>query len=268
MEPTISTYAPEMTAAGTALQELQDVLEQSGIEQSLLGLQRAVSEASNREAFTPPVPETLVETGLHFATVEQLILKHLYNRGEVIGRELANLLGLKFSLIDGILDGLKRQHIAQVKGSLGFGAVSSVFSLSEVGRARARDCLEHNQYCGAAPVPVSQYATAVRAQSLHNGWLKREALLGAFGHMVIQPEVVNQVGPAVNSGKSFLIYGQPGNGKTYLAEALFRLESPNIIFPTPSRRGEDHLCFRQAVSPGGSRGRRSGVSFAIERAQL
>lgn len=209
------------------------------MEQSLIGLIGAVSgapagvdpEPAKREAFTPPIPETLDDAGLHVATVEQLILKHLYNRGEVIGRDLANILGLKFSLIDDILDTLKRQHLAQVKGSLGFGAVSSVFSLSELGRARARDCLEHNQYCGPAPVPVWQYAQAVRAQRLGNGWLTREALLGAFGHMVIHPEVVSQVGPAVNSGKSFLIYGQPGNGKTYLAEALFRLDSPDIYVP-------------------------------------
>jgi DNA-binding MarR family transcriptional regulator len=195
LTPTISTEAPEMMTAETAL---EDALEQSGTEECLLGLQRAVSAVSHTwktEAFTPPVPETLAETGLHVATVEQLILKHLYNRGEVIGRELANLLGLKFSLIDAILDGLKRQHLAQVKGSLGYGAVSSVFSLSELGRARAHDCLDHNQYCGAAPVPVSQYAKGVCAQSLRNGWLKREALLSAFGHMVIQPEVVNQLDP-------------------------------------------------------------------------
>ncbi len=224
----ISTEAPETIAADTAV---EDALEQSGTENSLLRLQRAVSGSKNPEAFTPPVPETLAETGLHVAQVEQLILKHLYNRGEVIGRELANLLGLKFSLIDAVLEGLKRQHFALVKGSLGYGAVSSVFSLSELGRARAHDCLDHNQYCGPAPVPVSQYAKAVRAQRLQNGWLNREALLSAFGHMVIQPDVVNQVGPAVNSGKSFLIYGQPGNGKTYLAEALFRLESPSIYIP-------------------------------------
>ena len=91
--------------------------------------------------------------------------------------------------------------------------------------------MERNQYCGPAPVPVAQYVEAVRAQKLQNGWLTRQALVGAFSHMVVHPDLVSQVGPAVNSGKSFLIYGQPGNGKTYLVEALFQLESPDIYVP-------------------------------------
>jgi SpoVK/Ycf46/Vps4 family AAA+-type ATPase len=37
--------------------------------------------------------------------------------------------------------------------------------------------------------------------------------------------------PAVNSNKSFLIYGQPGNGKTALAESLFRVETQPIYMP-------------------------------------
>src|SRR5258708_34222600 len=43
--------------------------------------------------------------------------------------------------------------------------------------------------------------------------------------------VVGKTGPAVNSGKSFLVYGQPGNGKTYLAEALFRIDATPIYVP-------------------------------------
>jgi predicted ATPase with chaperone activity len=42
---------------------------------------------------------------------------------------------------------------------------------------------------------------------------------------------LNSIGPAVNAGKSFLIYGQPGNGKTYLAEALFELDRSPIYVP-------------------------------------
>jgi predicted ATPase with chaperone activity len=49
--------------------------------------------------------------------------------------------------------------------------------------------------------------------------------------MVITPQLLNQIGPAVNSGKSFLIYGQPGNGKTYLAEALFNVDPTYIYVP-------------------------------------
>jgi predicted ATPase with chaperone activity len=35
----------------------------------------------------------------------------------------------------------------------------------------------------------------------------------------------------VNAGKSFLIYGQPGNGKTYLAEALFNIDEESVFIP-------------------------------------
>ena len=179
----------------------------------------------------PQVPETIAKAGLTASAVEQLILKQLHFRSEVVGRDLADALGLKFSLIEKILEDLKRQYLVQVKASLGFGSVSSIFALSEAGRLRARDSLERNQYAGPAPVPLAQYVNAVRAQRLQNGWLTRQMLMEAYRNMVVHPELLTQVGPAVNSGKSFLLYGQPGNGKTFLAESLFNLESTPIYVP-------------------------------------
>src|SRR5262249_19246961 len=52
-----------------------------------------------------------------------------------------------------------------------------------------------------------------------------------FSHLVVEHDILSQIGPAVNSSKSFLIYGQPGNGKTALAEALFRVENDPIFMP-------------------------------------
>src|ERR1044071_4262645 len=96
-----------------------------------------------------------------------------------IGRDLALELGVKFSLIEPMVEGMKHQRLIEAKGSLGFGAVSAVFGLTEAGRLRVRECLEHNQYTGPLPVPISQYNTAVRAQSLKGGWLTPAALQGA-----------------------------------------------------------------------------------------
>jgi predicted ATPase with chaperone activity len=212
-------------------QDVSSSVQMLNLMESVSGSDKPPAKPEAARSFVPAVPETISEAGLPDSAIEQLILKHLHFREEMIGRELSDALGLKFSLIETVLDNLKRHHMVQIKGSLGWGAVSSVFSLSEAGRTRARDCLDRNQYCGPAPVPLDQYRTAVRAQRLQNGWLTRQALQDAFRHMVVSPEILTKVGPAVNSGKSFLIYGQPGNGKTYLAEALFKVDSSHIYVP-------------------------------------
>src|SRR4029077_1804338 len=94
-----------------------------------------------------------------------------------------------------------------------------------------RDCLDSNRYVGPAPVSVDQYREGVRAQRMPPDWLTPERLAKAYSHMVVRQEILDQLGPAVNAGKSFLIYGEPGDGKTYLAEALFNIESDPIYVP-------------------------------------
>ena len=183
------------------------------------------------EGVVPPVPESLEETGIPTSLVEQLILKYLYFRGEMLGREIAAALGLQYSLIDDLLESQKRQHYIGVKKSLGMGNSSGVFALTESGRNLTREYLENNLYAGPAPVPLYQYAEVVRRQKLRDNWLTPDLLKSAFRHLVVEQDVLAQIGPAVNASKSFLIYGQPGNGKTALAEALFRVETEPIYMP-------------------------------------
>jgi hypothetical protein len=188
-------------------------------------------EARSGSRFSPSAPKTLAETGLASSLVEPLLLKVLYFGGEMKAGELASALGLAFRLIEDIIDSHKHQQLIQVKGSSDFGPISALLSLTEIGRRAARDYLEMNRYAGPAPVPMSQYIEGVQAQRMPLHWLTPERLTKAYAHMVVKPEVLDQLGPAVNSGRSFLVYGQPGNGKTYFAEAVFRISTSNIFLP-------------------------------------
>ena len=179
----------------------------------------------------PPVPETIEDTGLPVSLLEQLIFKMLYFRGDLLGRDLSTAVGCKFSLVEGLIDTMKRQYLIEVKRSLGMGNSTAVFALTESGRNLTREYLDKNQYTGPAPVPLFQYAYFVQNQRRQDGWLTPEALAHAYRRMVVTPRILSQIGPAVSSGNSFLIYGQPGNGKTFLAEALGGLDDSYIYVP-------------------------------------
>ena len=179
----------------------------------------------------PPVPETLEDTGISPAVVESLVLKFLFFRGEMLGRDLATALGLKFSVIQNLIDALKRGHAISAKRSLSVGDAGAVFALSDSGRALCRDAMEKNQYVGTLPVPLHQYSCVVRHQRPSAGWLTREKLVAAYRHMTVSERVLSQIGPAISSGNSLLIYGQPGNGKTYMAEAVQNIAADPVYIP-------------------------------------
>jgi DNA-binding MarR family transcriptional regulator len=185
----------------------------------------------NETTFAPPVPETLEDTGLAASLLQQLILKKMYSKGDMLGRDLSEALGLKFSLIEGIIDFFKQQRLIEAKKSLGMGNSTVSFALTDTGRNHARECMESNQYTGPAPIPLHQYTDVVRKQRRAEGWLTPAALQQAYSRMVMTPRILAQIGPAVSSGNSFLIYGQPGNGKTFLAEALMKVDDSCVYVP-------------------------------------
>src|SRR5262245_7023037 len=93
------------------------------------------------DSFIPREPESLEETGLAPSTIEQLIFKILYFRGDVFGQDLSTAVGLKFSIIEPFVEHFKLSHHIQVKRSLGMGTVGAMLSLTESGRERAREHL-------------------------------------------------------------------------------------------------------------------------------
>jgi len=62
-------------------------------------------------------------------------------------------------------------------------------------------------------------------------YLNKDRLATGFGNLVVSKGMFDQLGPAVNSGKSLFLYGAPGNGKTVLAEGIGRAYGDEMFMP-------------------------------------
>ncbi len=182
--------------------------------------------------FLPPEPRSVEETGQNLAFLADLVLKVMYTRGFLMGHEIADAIKLPFSnIVDRALEYLRREHLTEVKGASGFGESSYQYVISDEGRARARELMDQNQYTGPAPVTLDKYTRGVQTQSLCGEVITREKMLQSIGHLVLPEQLLNQLGPAVNSGKSIFLFGNPGNGKTAVAEAIGNMLPGAIFIP-------------------------------------
>ncbi len=168
----------------------------------------------------PIAPESLKESGLSTGFICEMLLRTLYSRGSMIGRDIAQLLCLPFKVIQEPLRFLKDEKCIQVDGGDLVGVVSYKFSLTDIGRKRAQEATEQCAYVGPAPVPLEDYVEQCYRQTVTGLSCFPEALKAPFSHLVLKEEMFNNIGPAIISGRSVFIYGPPGNGKTAMARAI------------------------------------------------
>jgi predicted ATPase with chaperone activity len=191
----------------------------------------AFPTASTSLEWQPPVIQTIEDTGLTVGFIQDLILKVMYLRGQIIGREIADTTNLPFTgVISPMLDLLKREQMCEVKGSGGLGAASYEYVITSKGASRAREQMERTTYVGPAPVPWDDYVAAIEAQRTEKLTVNPTIMTRSLSHLVLEDAVFSKIGPAVNSGKSMFLYGPPGNGKTTIAEAIGKMVLKNDMY--------------------------------------
>jgi hypothetical protein len=180
---------------------------------------------------TPPAPPvTIAETGLHPDTLAQLMLKTLI-AGEMSGTQLADRLRLPYSVLDALVQHARVEKLIEVRGATGAGTAGYRYALTDLGRDRATQFLDINRYVGPAPVPLAQYNMYVRACMAARPWVDKTCLSRGFSELIVNEDMYDKLGPAVNSGKSLFLYGSPGNGKTVVAEGIGRALGSEVHIP-------------------------------------
>ncbi len=189
-----------------------------------LGGTRPLTDQGVVNNWTPPPINTLADTGLNLLSVADLVLKVLYFGGYMAGHQIAEIVKLPFnSVLDTVMDFLKREKFVEVRGSGGLGEAGYQYIISQKGAEKAREAMERSQYAGAAPVTLQQYIYAMQMQNREKMIVHEEDMHELMKNLVVSDEQLSRIGPAVNSGRSIFMYGPPGNGKTTVAETVGRL---------------------------------------------
>ncbi|MBS0126687.1 ATPase [Thetidibacter halocola] len=186
------------------------------------------------EVTAPPPPRRLEDVGLSPVMMRDILLKTLFRKNTNLPTTLARAVCLPVPITQELIDSARSQGLLEAMGTLGPGGATSAempYQLTDSGKARALDALAQSEYFGPMPVPLEMYREQVSRQSIRNIHISREQLTGAMSHLVLPENLISNLGPAVSSGRSILMYGPPGNGKSSISNGIRDAMGDRIYVP-------------------------------------
>ncbi|WP_380057060.1 ATPase [Falsihalocynthiibacter sp. SS001] len=180
----------------------------------------------------PPAPKRLNEMNLSPVMMRDILIKTLFRKNVDMVSEIAEAICLPIPVTQELVDLAREQRLIEATGTLHANSGNEMgYQLTDQGKARALDALSQSEYYGAMPVPLAVYQEQVKRQSIRNIMINRDQLTGAMGHLILPPDLLDQLGPAVSSGRSILMYGPPGNGKSSISNGIRDALGDKIYVP-------------------------------------
>ena len=180
----------------------------------------------------PPAPRNLNEVGISVVMMRDILLKTMFRTNLDLVSHLSNVICLSIPVVQELVDLARGQRLIEATGTLHATSGNEMgYQLTDAGKSRALDALSQSEYYGAMPVPLEDYKVQVKRQSVRDIRLTREQLVRAMGHLILPPDLLSNLGPAITSGRSILMYGPPGNGKSTISNGIRDAMGDKIYVP-------------------------------------
>jgi len=190
----------------------------------------APASAADNVAELVTRPKQLSDTGLSQPYIADLLSKHLAQSGALSLNQLAQRLSLPSRIIEDIVYFLRQEARLEVLGTQSDEGELR-YGLTDRGRVLAAAAFESSGYAGSAPVPLDEYVRLVHAQSVHDRSVTDADMREAFKDVVLSDDLLDRLGPSLNSGRSIFIYGPAGTGKTYITQRFIRVFNEGVFIP-------------------------------------
>lgn len=179
-----------------------------------------------------PVPASVADTDIPPQLIADLVMKAIHQYTTISVSRISDILKLPFfGVIEPVLTSLRKSELVEISHSEGLGEMTYQWVLTPKGRDRVKEILNHSTYLGPAPVSLEKYRRIVRVQTITNLRVVPAQVKAALADMVVSDELMEVIGPAINTGQSIFLYGPAGNGKTFLAEHIARMLAGDIFIP-------------------------------------
>ncbi len=189
-----------------------------------------VATTAPDDASVPQRPTCFGDVGLATDNVAELVLKWLYT-GEASGTDLAERIRLPYALLEGIIEHVRIERLVEVRSAGGTGTAGYRYGLTDGGRDRARQHFDACGYVGPAPVPLDQYLSYMGHISGSRVRIDHESVAAGLFPLVLSPQVIDQLGPAITARRALFLYGPPGNGKSVIGAGIGRVLGGDIYIP-------------------------------------
>jgi hypothetical protein len=180
----------------------------------------------------PPGPPDLATTGLETSDLISLLMKLIYTERLETVRQFKRAIKLPYHLV---LELVRMAVDAKLLRNMGTGPNDSPidygYTFTDEGRRFTLDALEQLRYAGPAPVTLDDFVRQVTLQRPTNETVTVDGIKKAIGDLVVATDLLEQCGPALNSGRAILLYGAPGNGKSSVARRFASVYKDVIYVP-------------------------------------
>ena len=195
---------------------------------------RAISQRA-LDAFLhriPLEPADLRATGIDENDLLSLLMKLIYVGRLETNRHFVEAIKLPYHIvIDLVRMAIDRRLLSALGTRDSESMIDMSYQLTDEGRRWTVDALQRLRYTGPAPVTLEDFTDRVNLQKMTNEMISFDRIRQSLGKLTYDDSIVEQAGPALNSGRAMLLYGPPGNGKTSFASALGSVFSDVIYVP-------------------------------------
>ena len=180
----------------------------------------------------PPPPRSLDELELPIVMARDILIKTMFRKSVDKISKIAEAICLPPNVAQELVDLAREQMLLEATGTLKATSNQEMgYQLTDNGKARALDALAQSEYFGAMPVPLHIYHQQIKRQSIRDIQISRAQLTSSMGHLVLPDDLISNLGPAVSSGRSILMYGPPGNGKSSISNGIRDALGDKIYVP-------------------------------------
>ncbi|HUF52626.1 MAG TPA: hypothetical protein VMR52_02480 [Dehalococcoidia bacterium] len=179
----------------------------------------------------PRAPRTFAEIGLSKAFLTDLTLKIMHYSGTPSMAQLSKRLGLHTEIVALIVQALQEDRLVDVMSQSDLYTGNYRYRLSERGQLRVAEALERTRYAGPAPVNAEQYTSVMARLFEEPQQTTRAEIDAALEGLVLNAQNADAVSRALFSGKTTLLYGPSGNGKSVILENFARALDGYSVVP-------------------------------------